>query len=165
MTQIFIDVDGVVADFDKRSIEILGMTMREFEDKQGQVEAWKRLYATPDFFYTLDPMADAHYLVGHVFNMCLQRGLTAPIFLTGCPRGEWAQPQKQRWKEKYFPHLEMICTASATKVNYMKPGDIIIDDWERHKPKWEAAGGHWILHKSAEQSLQELQQLLVGKYG
>lgn len=38
MAQLFLDCDGVLADFDKRAEQIFGMTGREFEDTYGSKE-------------------------------------------------------------------------------------------------------------------------------
>ena len=35
----------------------------------------------------------------------------------------------------------------------MQPGDILIDDWPKYKHLWEEAGGIFILHTSAAQSI------------
>jgi len=150
--QLFLDCDGVLANFDKRAREILGMVPREFEDREGEQKFWDTLYDTTDFFYSLEPMPDAYDLVNAVKHL-------KPVILTGRPRGEWSVDQKLRWRDKYFPDLEMIVCRSRDKIKHAKPGDVIVDDWEKWQPVWEKGGGVWILHTSAENSIRELKKM------
>lgn len=150
--QLFLDCDGVLANFDKRAREILGMVPREFEDREGEQKFWDTLYDTTDFFYSLEPMPDAYDLVNAVKHL-------KPVILTGRPRGKWSVDQKLRWRDKYFPDLEMIVCRSRDKIKHAKPGDVIVDDWEKWQPVWENGGGVWILHASAENSIRELKKM------
>jgi hypothetical protein len=157
MTQLFLDCDGVLADFDKRAREILGMCPREYEENKiggSDNDFWSRIYAVDDFFYSLDPMPDAHELVEATCHL-------NPIILTGLPRGGWAREQKLRWRDVHFPDLEMICCRSVDKIKHAKPGDILVDDWHKYQQVWIDGGGRWVLHTSAQTSIAELQQMGV----
>ena len=150
--QLYLDCDGVLADFDKRALEIMGVNPRDYEGQHGAQTFWDKLYETENFFRDLDPMPEAHELVESVRHL-------NPIILTGCPRGYWALAQKHEWKDKHFPDLPMICTRSADKRKFCRPGDILSGDWPKYKHVWEKAGGIFILHKSVSESLKELQSL------
>ena len=150
--QLFLDCDGVLADFNKRAFEIVGMNPREFEVLNSAKIFWNKIYSVPDFFYSLEPMHDAFELVEAVTHL-------NPIILTGKPRGDWAADQKLRWRDKYFPKLEMIVCPSRDKITFAKPGDVIVDDWEKWRQTWINGGGVWVLHTSAKTSIQELKQL------
>lgn len=158
--QVFLDCDGVLADFDGYAIELLGIHPREYERRAHSDSAlWKELYAHPDFFYRLPLMQDARDLVGGVLEMGYD-----PIILTGVPSHEgsdWAIAQKVRWAGKYFPSIPIICCKSAEKFKHMIPmkHNVLIDDWPKFKPVWEEAGGTFILHKNAVQSLEELKNV------
>jgi len=149
---IFLDCDGVLADFDKRAHEIFGMFSREYEELHGSEAFWNKLYSTPNFFTDLEPMPDAYELVEAVEHL-------NPIILTGCPRGGWATRQKLEWRDKYFPKLHLITCLSKEKSIYCRPGDVIVDDWPKHIDAWTSNSGHWILHTSAKQSIAELKAL------
>jgi hypothetical protein len=58
--------------------------------------------------------------------------------------------------------MPMICCKSSEKCLHGKPGDILIDDWTKHRQKWLDMGGIFILHTSAKSSLQALQTLYGG---
>ncbi|AGS80930.1 hypothetical protein [Caulobacter phage Cr30] len=152
--QLWLDCDGVLANFDKRATEIFGMNPREFEKLNGSKAFWDTLYATKDLFYSLEPMEDAFELYDAVKHL-------RPIILTGCPRGTWAYGQKFRWRDKHFPGVPMVCTKSEFKSHYCHPGDVLVDDWTRYKTNWENAGGTFVVHTSAEESIRQLKDIGV----
>lgn len=152
--KLFLDSDGTLADFDKHAKKIFGMEPREFESINGSKRFWEIIRETENFFYDLEPMQDAFDLVNAVRHL-------NPVILTGIPRGIWAIDQKLNWGKKHFPDLEMICCPSIDKIKHASPGDILIDDWEKHKQKWIDGGGIWITHISAENSINELKKLNV----
>lgn len=160
--QIFLDCDGVLADFDTFITPHMGGGDRDYWDKNlSNKEFWGRLEHIEDLFGSLDKMPDADILVQNVLDLCATYNLNRPIILTGKPRLDKYEQQKLSWRDKYFPNLEMIVCESKDKRKHMKaPGDILIDDWTKHMNAWIGAGGRWILHRSAEQSLKELAQIL-----
>lgn len=159
--KVFLDCDGVLADFDGYAAQLLGMPPREYErEKHNDAKLWEILYSHDDYFYKLPVMHDAPKLVQGVID----RGFE-PTILTGIPSKEgsdWAIRQKTRWAEKHFPELPIICCKSKEKFMHQVPGfhNVLIDDWAKWKHKWEEAGGTFILHTSAEKSLSELDELI-----
>lgn len=161
--QVFLDSDGVLADFDTLAGEILGMPSREFEKQKhtgGAAEMWARLYAHEDFFYKIPKMHDADELVQGVIDLGFD-----PIVLTGIPSkdgSDWAIGQKVRWYADHYPDLPVITCKSKDKLMHMIEGkhNVLIDDWEQHKKAWESAGGTFIVHTSAADSLRQLKEIM-----
>jgi hypothetical protein len=147
--QIFLDCDGVLADFDRGAEKILGAPPGDFEDRHGAREFWRRLARADNFFDNLEPLPDAFELYEAVREK-------SPIILTGLPRGRWAEPQKRRWAERHFPGVPVITTMAALKHEHRHPGDVLVDDRETYRHLWEANGGVFIRHSSAAQSIAEL---------
>jgi hypothetical protein len=147
--QIYLDCDGVLADFDKGAEQILGAPPHVFEKRHGPGPFWKKLATAEDFFGQLEPLPDAFELYDAVKHL-------KPIILTGLPRGNWAAPQKRRWAEQHFPGVEVITTLAALKREHCHPGDALVDDRDKHRSLWEAEGGVFIHHKSARSSIAEL---------
>ncbi len=83
MPRLFLDCDGVLADFDRGALKVLGMPPRQFEARHGLSEFWRRLAAAPDFYGNLPLLPDAMELYSAVRQL-------GPVILTGCPRGRWA---------------------------------------------------------------------------
>jgi len=149
--QLYLDCDGVLADFDKGATAVLGLPPRQFEKRHGLGRFWQKLATAPDFYFSLPLMADAMELFDAVRHL-------EPVILTGLPRGNWAADQKVRWAAKHFPGTRIITTLARDKRNHAKEGDVLVDDQDRHRHLWEEAGGIFILHKSAQQSIAELRE-------
>ena len=149
--QIYLDCDGVLADFDKAAEKILGLAPGAFEKRHGAREFWRRLARADNFFDNLDPMPDAFELYEAVRHK-------NPIILTGMPHGKWAEPQKRRWAQRHFPGVPVITTSAALKREHCHPGDVLVDDRAQHRAAWEAAGGLFIVHTSARASIEALRE-------
>lgn len=150
--RIYLDCDGVLANFDSGAEAALGLPPRQFEQRYGMAAFWKRLAAAPDFFGTLEPLPDAFELYEAVRHL-------KPVILTGMPRGRWADPQKRRWAARHFPEVEIITTLAALKREHCHPGDVLVDDRDNHRKAWEDAGGLFVHHHSARRSIAELRAL------
>lgn len=150
-TQLFLDCDGVLADFDALAAEILGMHPRAYEERYGSDPFWNRLRQHGSFYRNLPLLADARELFAGVAHL-------KPVILTGCPRGGWAEPQKMAWAKEHFPGTRMITCASRDKARHMKPGDVLVDDYLKYRHLWEQAGGVFVHHKTAKESLAELRE-------
>jgi len=53
-------------------------------------------------------------------------------------------------------HGGRITCMAADKHKHMHPGDVLVDDREKHREAFEAAGIVFVHHKSAEESLRQL---------
>ncbi|HYD26764.1 hypothetical protein [Brevundimonas sp.] len=150
--RIYLDCDGVLADFEGGAAAVLGMPPRRFEQRFGLQAFWARIASTPDFFDTLDLLPDAMDLYEAVRHR-------DPVILTGLPRGAWAEPQKRRWAARHFPGVQVITTSSALKREHCHPGDALVDDTVKFRHLWEKEGGVFIPHKTAAGSIAELRRL------
>jgi hypothetical protein len=142
--QLFLDCDGVLADFVGGATKVLGMHPNEFEKKYGEAKMWNIIEDHHDSYELFDA-------VKHL----------APIILTGRPRGEWAVEQKLLFRDKYYPGTPMIVCRSQDKIKYAEPGDVIVDDWHKYKHLWVNGGGIWVMHTSAKDSIRQLKELGV----
>lgn len=146
---IFLDCDGVLADFDTYAEAYFGMNPREYEKRMGSEQFWRELEAKGDFYRNLPLMPDARALYEGVKHL-------NPTILTGCPRGNWAEAQKVAWAHEHFPDVPVITCRSSDKRAHAKPGDVLIDDWPQHRHRWIEHGGVFISHFDAETSLAAL---------
>jgi len=147
--RLFLDADGVLADFDEGVRRLLGMYPREFEKKHGRGAFWKRLAAAKNFYGTLPEMPDAQLLFEQVKHL-------KPTILTGLPLGNWAAPQKVEWAAEHFPGVPIITCMARDKHKHMHAGDVLVDDRENHRTTYEAAGVIFVHHRSAQDSLRQL---------
>jgi hypothetical protein len=149
MKQLFLDCDGVLADFDTYAETIFGLPPRAAEETLGAERFWVNLESHDGFYCKLPLMPDARELYEAVRHY-------EPIILTGLPLGGWAEPQKRIWAAEHFPGVKMICCPSKDKRLHMKPGDVLVDDWPKYRPLWEEFGGTFILHKNAASSIPQV---------
>lgn len=154
---IFQDLDGCLADFNKGVIEITGK--RPGEIPTGKM--WKALANADEFYYRLDLMPDAMTLWNYIKPH-------NPIILSGLPMGNWARGQKARWVgEKLGWDIPAIFGWAREKpqdaMKFLGASDldgcILIDDREKAKGPWESAGGTFILHTSAANTIRQLKDL------
>jgi hypothetical protein len=147
--QLYLDCDGVLADFDEGVRRLLGMDPQAYMDRFGKGRFWQKLATAKDFYGTLPEMPDARELFDAVAHL-------DPVILTGLPIGKWAAPQKLRWAEAHFPGTKMITVMAVDKRNHCTEGDVLVDDTLKHRHLWEGAGGVFIHHTSAKASLAQL---------
>ena len=150
--RLFLDADGVLADFDEGAERLLGMSLRQYEAKHGRNSFWKRLASAKNFYGTLPEMPDARILFEGVKHL-------KPTILTGLPLGSWAAPQKIDWAADHFPGVPIITCMARDKHKHMHPGDVLVDDRENHRATYEAAGVIFIHHKNATDSLRQLSKI------
>ena len=149
MPNLFLDADGVLADFDLGVERLLGMPVQQFERRRGRGAFWRELAKAPDFYARLSEMPDAHELFDAVKHL-------KPTILTGLPLGNWAAPQKVRWAAEHFPGVPIITCMARDKHKHMEPGDVLVDDRENHREAYEAHGVVFVHHKNARDSIRQL---------
>ena len=147
--ELFLDLDGVLADFDRGVKKATG---KRPEDLPMKI-MWRELSRHPDFFGTLEFMHDAQEL----WAFCAPY---EPTILTGLPMGSWAPDQKRRWVASMLgANVRVITCMARDKHRHAGPGKVLVDDREKARDPWEAAGGTFILHTSAANSIAALQKL------
>lgn len=156
MPRIFLDLDGVLADFDKGAGIILETdNIYKWEFIHGGDRFWEVLNSFPNFFGSLPLMPDAMELWWAVRER-------KPTILTALPRQDAASvdAQKRAWVAKYLgSDVEVITCKTKDKPKFCRTGDILIDDRSVNREAWNAAGGTYILHTSAQASVHRLRAL------
>jgi 5'(3')-deoxyribonucleotidase len=150
--RLFLDADGVLADFDEGARRLLGIRPKEFISKHGRGAFWKKLAKSKNFYGRLRKMPDADRLFQAVKHL-------EPTILTGLPLGSWAAPQKVEWAAEHFPGVPIITCMARDKHKHMHRGDVLVDDREKHRAAYEEAGVVFVHHKNAEDSLRQLAQI------
>ncbi|MGN6590929.1 MAG: 5' nucleotidase, NT5C type [Sphingomicrobium sp.] len=150
--RLFLDADGVLADFDLGARRLLGASPKAYIAKHGRTDFWKRLAKAGNFYGSLSEMPDARALYDAVKHL-------EPTILTGLPLGGWAAPQKVEWAAGHFPGVPIVTCMAADKHRHMHRGDVLVDDREKHRAAYEAAGVVFIHHKSAAESLGQLAKI------
>jgi 5'(3')-deoxyribonucleotidase len=150
--RLFLDADGVLADFDLGARRLLGASPKNYIARHGRGTFWKRLARAKNFYGSLPEMPDARLLFDAVKHL-------EPTILTGLPMGSWAAPQKVEWAAEHFPGVPIVTCMARDKHKHMHPGDVLVDDREKHRTAYEAAGVVFIHHTNAEDSLKLLARI------
>lgn len=158
--KIYVDMDGVVADFNKRFRDLSGMNPSDYEAKNGKNAFWDFIDVKHKlaFWVGIPPMQDAQSLIDYVSKHDYEM-LTAPSIrkesLMG--KGLWIR----NWTNKgLFPSKPKVNYKSAKeKHKFAAPNHILIDDKKSTIDSWNAAGGVGILHTSANNTINQLKKL------
>lgn len=139
MNRVFVDLDGVVVDFDgyKNS---LGLTQDEVKKRPGAY-----LYMPPIF----GALEAVRSVIGMGFNVFIA---TKPP--TGIP---YAYSDKAEWVLKYLPELKRKIIITSDKGLLGDEGDILIDD-RPHKANCAEFRGLFIPFVSWDQTLEILRE-------
>jgi hypothetical protein len=148
--QLYVDMDGVLADFDRHYETVFGFRPCKLADNVD----WGAVRAIAGFYQAIPPMADLDALWARIAPY-------KPIVLTGIPSSvEEAADNKRAWVRKNLgDDVQVICCPSKDKSLHAKPGDILIDDWEKYRHLWLKVGGRWITHTSAADTDRALAEL------
>lgn len=140
--RIYVDLDGVLADFDKHFPDCFGFDHKELETDD---RLWECINKHGTFFSDLPlcPNAEA--------AMEVISGYAKPIILTACPRTNYRHValQKVGWVRKHFGEdLQVLpVMGGRNKPLFMHAkGDILIDDWDKNIKAWNEDGGIGIHH-------------------
>lgn len=173
--RLFLDLDGVLLDFERAIAEhgietypesrnYIHLPENQWPPEMVEADkAYKAVMERPDFWNTLRPMKDAHKL----WCYCLLHFSPFSV-LTAVPKDTKRQfdigIQKRHsiWKHfsSTFPYDNIIVCKRSEKASYCRFGDILVDDTPANCREWEAAGGIAILHVSAENTIERLRTIL-----
>lgn len=145
MKKIYLDLDGVMADFDRYFVEQFNVSNKTLDDNT----MWKWINGHGNFFSNL-PLCEGAI---DFFNEIKHLDVT---ILTSCPKMNYtvAAVQKRAWVYRNLsstiPVIPML--GGKNKCLFMhSPGDILIDDmFEKNCIPWAEHGGIAIHHRNFE---------------
>lgn len=164
--KIYVDMDGVLADFEGKFKEINSehLYTAEYITKYGKNSFWKLIdsYNRQHFFESLNWMSGGKELWYFVTsNFSYVKILTS---LGKSDRGDehLTRDGKRGWLKKNLPDLrdEDIITVESRgrKKAYASPTSIIIDDTMSIIDDWRENNGIAIHHTNADKTIKELQK-------
>jgi len=159
MPTLYLDMDGVVADFDEYAARTLGVPPSQgiYPD-----ETWYKLATNARLYRDLIPTPYASQLVYQCEQFCSKKQYDLK-FLTAVPKGNdvpWAFYDKVYWARNYFATIPvMFGPFSKDKHVHCQPGDILIDDRRSNIEEWRNSGGIGILHKDYTDTINQLNVL------
>jgi len=154
--EVYVDMDGVVADFFAEYAKLAGVQNGNYRDiPPAKVDPTLNKMIGTDFFFRLPKFPTADKLLQIVvdaaggYNIC-----SSPL------RGDHENSgvQKKRWIQKHLNPQPSQIYIVANKAKYAKNSDgmpnVLIDDRGSNISAWEAAGGIGIKYQADEDSLK-----------
>ena len=159
---IYLDMDGVVANFNKRFKDLSGLLPDQFIEKNGKNAFWELIDEKHKvaFWRGIEIMPGAEKLVNFVSQYPYEM-LTAPSTKKQSVIG------KSLWiRDKVgtlYPSQPKVTYRSAKEKHNVKPEltkfDILIDDKKSTIDRWDAKGGTAIFYQNADQVINDLKKL------
>lgn len=147
---LFLDLDGVLADFDAGFPAIFGVDHRTLDSSV----MWAMIRDHSNYFGALKPMPGAIEFVESVRHL-------NPTILTALPHSfeEKARREKLGWAEEHIPGIPVITVVGGlNKPRHMRQKlDVLVDDWKKNTDAWALSGGIAILHESFEKTKAALE--------
>lgn len=168
MAIIYLDMDGVVADFDGYAEPIVGF--RTPGGVRYDQEGWAKISANQRVYRDLPEMPDADRLVKEVCQLAKEHHMDVR-FLTAVPRQNdvpWVFYDKMKWIESRWPKIPVFFGPYSVdkQVHCKSADDILIDDRPSNIEEWRGAGGKAILHEGdVIATLFELRSLVNSRAG
>ena len=167
---IYLDMDGVLADFNDAARKFLGASLIEERAaaQRGRwlPEHWEIIKSDERFYRYLpktdlaDPLVNLARQFRDVLNWNL-RILTAIPKNNDMPR---AFQDKVEWVISYYPDIPVYFGPfSRDKARFAQPGDILVDDRQDNCNDWLQAGGKPIKVNDQDRStaLEELNRIYL----
>jgi 5'(3')-deoxyribonucleotidase len=159
MINIYLDLDGVMVDFERHYLDLFGHAHDSVSDNL----MWDHIKSDDGFFRNSPPMAGAISFFGYLIEE--YKNVT---ILTACPKSDYSRSAKHKreWVREhlsiYVPVIPML--HGVNKCLFMhQPGDVLIDDFEKNIKPWNSIGGYGILHKSIINTKQVLDHYMLVK--
>jgi len=144
-SEVFVDMDGVLADFFGAWKSLIGKDWREIKDID---DALQKIRDKDGFWLNIPLTSNALNLLGMIKELKGKYNiLSAPL-----PNDPNSEPHKKEWiakNLKAFPPSKIIITSNKS-VHATQPNgtpNILIDDYGKNIASWEAAGGVGFKHK------------------
>ena len=152
MSILYLDMDGVLANFEKWAIDNIGICWKEEIEK----DKWGKLFNYPNLYIELPPMDYAKEL----YDVCcdITKNRDSVQLLTAIPsrvRFKDCAKHKIEWARKFIhPNIKVNFGPYAEDKQYhYRTSDILVDDAERNIEQWKGIG---ILHVSFENTVRSL---------
>lgn len=163
---LYIDMDGVVADFNGFAATVLQQPVSVGTEKwePGQ---WDKLKVYPNLYKNLPKTTRADDIINLARKFRNRHGWRV-YMLTAVPKANDvpdAFADKVVWMQKYYPDIPVRFGPFAkNKKDHCRPGDVLVDDKVSNCEEWTTAGGRAILAKDLDRAVEELKTLFEDEH-
>jgi len=158
--KIYLDMDGVLSDFEKKFIEYYGQLSLAKRDRKQWSKDWEDFVLNKKGFEKLEWFPGGQELLSY-----LRKHSSLHIEILSSSGGERfngeVTVQKIKWLRKHGIHYKAnIVPGRKKKAEYATSDSLIIDDTPDVVRYFTQAGGQAILHKDVKETIQTLDSLL-----
>lgn len=158
--KIYLDMDGVLCDFNKRFIEVNSIHPSKVKGTFVETEYWSK-FVKEGHFSTLDWNPGGIELWNYISSFNI------PIEILSSSGGYkfhgLIRDQKEVWLRLRDINIPAnIVPSKKHKKTYANPSHVLIDDVEKNIVEFVEAGGKAIHHKTFEETKHELEKFLKG---
>jgi hypothetical protein len=156
--KIYLDMDGVIADFSKKYRELYKIYPHE-ADTYKTFDGFFIKFIESREFAKLDLMPDAMKLIEYLKSLSIPTEILSST--SSEKRDADIREQKLEWLKNHgidFPAI--LVPGKRHKKNYSNAKSLLIDDTEQNIDQWREAGGVAIHHKDVISTLNILKGLL-----
>jgi hypothetical protein len=152
---IYCDMDGVIADFDKRFKDLNPehLNAAEYQSKYGIEKFWDFIDEENKvkFWVGIPWMPDGKQLWDYIKDK-------QPTLLSAPSKKPASRLGKRLWVKNNIPGTPLILASADKKQNYSGGNKILIDDRPDNVDQWRSQGGIGILHTNAQNTINQLKQ-------
>lgn len=151
--KIYVDMDGVLCNFEKRYTELYGHISEEV--RRSTFKTNFKDFIETEQFATLEILDDARHLIDVLDLYVIPKEILSSTAYEevyesiSLQKARWLATHNISWKQNFVP-------GKRHKYKWATPNSVIIDDTWSVIEDWRNAGGIGIHHKNTEQTLAEL---------
>lgn len=156
--KIYLDMDGVIADFVKGYKQLNDMEPREAE-KNKRFDHFFDEFIAAGKFASLDLMPGARELITFLNHLYMNRSIPTEILSSTANQERYDEISRQKniWLQKHGINFKPnYVPGKRLKYKFAAPDTIIIDDTQSVIDDWRKAGGIAIWHKDAATTISQL---------
>lgn len=159
MITLYLDMDGVLCNFDK--------AYRAFDPKKEDRKKFRESVMTYKIFEDLEFMPDAQELLNYVSKLeNINIEILTSMGTYDEVQGTQAKYQKMHWLNKHnIPYRSNFVRAKQEKANFAHDRAILVDDSTGCINPFNVKGGHGILHTKSSDTVQQIHDTIRGIRG
>jgi phosphoglycolate phosphatase-like HAD superfamily hydrolase len=159
MITLFLDMDGVLCNFDK--------AYRAIDPEKADRKKFREAVFMHKIFEDLEFMPDTQELLNFVAKL---EGINIEILTSmgtyDAQQGNEARYQKMHWLNKHnIPYKANFVRAKQEKANFAHDRAILVDDSTGCINPFNVKGGHGILHTKSSDTIQQIHDTIRGING
>ena len=159
MITLYLDMDGVLCNFDK--------AYRAIDPNKADRKKFREAVFTYKIFEDLEFMPDAQELLNFVSKLDnINIEILTSMGTYDAQQGNEAKYQKMHWLNKHnIPYKANFVRAKQEKANFAHDKTILVDDSSVCINPFNVKGGHGILHTKSSDTIQQIGDTILGIRG